>query len=56
MSISSVGAVGAPSALSATAPKAPVKHSPAPAPVTPVAKDADGDHDGTVGTNINVKA
>ena len=53
MSISSIAPAAAPMTPAVSAHK-PVPA--APAPVAPVSTDADGDHDGSVGSNVDVKA
>jgi hypothetical protein len=51
MSVSSIPPTSAPITPAVSAPKPA-----APAAVAPVAKDADGDNDGSTGTKVNVKA
>jgi hypothetical protein len=59
MSVSSIPAVSTPVAPLVFSPKATAKPgaaAPAPAAAAPAATDSDGDHDGTVGTMVDVKA
>jgi hypothetical protein len=59
MSVSSIPAVSTPVAPLVFSPKTtakPAGAASAPAAAAPVATDSDGDHDGTVGTKVNVKA
>jgi len=56
MSISPIASTGVAMPPPAAVVKAPAKPVAAPVVAAPAATDADGDHDGTVGTMINVKA
>ncbi len=56
MSIGSILPVGSSLPQPVSKGPVPVKQATAPAVVQPVKVDADGDHDGTVGTMINVVA
>ena len=56
MSIAPVSTASVSLPLPASNVKAPAKPVAAPALAAPAAMDSDGDHDGSVGTMINVKA
>ena len=55
MSVSSIPPVAAAATPAVTTHK-PAPSAASPAPVAQVSTDADGDHDGSVGSKVNVKA
>ena len=56
MTIGSIASASVANSPPVSTAKAPAKPAAAPVPVAPVATDADGDHDGSVGSKLNVKA